>query len=203
VLADDYAAIVMRDFGHRVQQANAQLRWTGSGYEILVAVDPFGDTEPSAELLADLENHLTRYRRIGHDVRVRPAHRVGVVVVMHVCVAPDFLQGHVRAALLDRFSSRRQRDGRPGFFHPDRLTPGQDIHLSQLVTAALAVAGVLSATVTSLRRFADPHDATGSIPDEAVESGTLALGPLELARLDNDPAQPGNGWLALVMDGGR
>ena len=203
ILAEDYAAIVLRDFASRVQHASAELHWTGSGYEVLVAVDALGGTEPSAALLNEIKEHLGRYRRIGHDLRVRPAIQAGLVIAMEVCAAPDFLKGHVKAALLDMFGSRVLPNGDPGFFHPDRLIPGQDIYLSELVAAAQKTPGVLSATVTELRRYGDPHDPTGAIPDEAVASGILRLGPLEVARLDNNPARPEYGRLTLVMEGGR
>ncbi len=203
VLAEDYATIVLRDFADQVQRAKAELRWTGSGCEVLVAVDAFGGLEPPESLLVEIERHLERYRRIGHDLRVQPARQVGLVIAMEVCVAPEFLQGHVKAALLDLFSNRRLPGGRTGFFHPDRLSPGQPIYLSELVAAAQAVPGVLATTVTELRRFGDPYDPTGAIPDEAVASGKLPLGALEVARLDNDAGQPENGRLILTMEGGR
>jgi len=36
-----------------------------------------------------------------------------------------------------------------------------------------------------------------------LASGVLPLGPLEVARLDNDPGFPENGRLTLDMRGGR
>lgn len=203
VLAEDYAAIVMRDFADKVQRAWAELRWTGSGYEVLLAIDVLGAEQPAEDLLVAIREHLCLYRRIGHDLRVQPARQVGLVIEMEVCVAPEFLKGHVEGALLDEFSNRRLPGGRMGFFHPDRLTLGQDIYLSELVTAAQQIPGVLSATVTGLRRYGEPHDPTGDKPDEAVISGVLPLGSLEVAHLDNDPGQPENGRLFLTMEGGR
>ena len=42
ITPDDYARIVMRDFPGQVQTAAGTLRWNGSWYEVLVAVDPAG-----------------------------------------------------------------------------------------------------------------------------------------------------------------
>jgi predicted phage baseplate assembly protein len=196
VTAEDYVAIVMRDFPDEVQRAAATLRWMGSWYEVLLAVDARGRAEADQALLDRIAAHLERYRRAGHDLAVDPARRVSLDVALRVCVRPGFLRGHVKAALLDVFSSRNRRDGRPGYFHPDRLSFGQGIYLSHLVAAAQAVPGVESVTVTRLeRRYEGPNG--------ELAAGILPLHPLEVARLDNDPNLPENGLLTLEMRGGR
>lgn len=196
ITADDYAHIVIRDFSHKVQRAAATLRWMGSWYEVLVAVDAMGKTEADPTLLDEITAHLYRYRRMGHDLAVRPARQVPLDIEMVVCVPPHYLRGHVKAALLNRFSNRRLPDGSLGFFHPDNLTFGEGVYLSKLVAAAQAVPGVGSVQVTKLqRRF---EEANGEI-----EAGLLQLGPLEVARLDNDPSFPENGRFTLIMRGGR
>jgi ribosome modulation factor len=195
ITADDYAAIVMRDFPP-VQHAAAKLRWMGGWYEVLVAVDAHSQAQADPSLLETIAGHLHRYRRIGHDVVVRPARQVSLEITLHVCVLPNYLRGHVKAALLDRFSSRRQHNGRPGLFHPDNLTFGEGITLSSLVAAAQAVPGVESVTVKTLQRLDEPSA-------QAIEEGILLLGPLEVARLDNDPNVPENGRLTLELEGGR
>jgi predicted phage baseplate assembly protein len=144
VLASDYADIVLRDFPAQVQRAHAELQWTGSGYEALVALDVLGGTRASPDLLAEIEAHLAFYRRIGHNLAVRPAHQAGLVVEMEVCAAPEFLPEHVKEALLDVFSNRWLVGGGLGFFHPDRLTFGQGIRRSDIVAEAMKVPGVLS-----------------------------------------------------------
>ena len=196
ITADDYAHIVLRDFTDQVQRAAATLRWTGSWYEALVAVDPLGGVEASQGMLDQIERHLHRYRRMGHDVVVMPAHYVPLDIEMTVCVLPDHLRGHVKAALLDVFSNRIQPDGQLGFFHPDNLTFGEGVTLSRLVAVAQAVPGVESVIVTKLeRRYEGPNG--------EIESGLLRLAPFEIARLDNDPSFPEHGRLTLNMRGGR
>lgn len=194
--ADDYAAIVMRDFPEQVQRAAATLRWTGSWYEVMVAVDPRGETEPEAELLQEIERHLRAYRRVGHDLAVERAHYVPLDIALRVCVSPDYLRGHVKAELLKVFSNRRLRDGRLGFFHPDRLTFGEGVFVSDLVATAQAVTGVENVIVERLERRYEG-------PNREIEEGVLPLAPLEVARLDNDPSFPENGKLTLTMEGGR
>lgn len=195
VTAQDYADLVMRDFAGEVQQAAAALRWSGSWYEVLVAVDAMGRVAPGEELLARVAAYLERYRRIGHDVRVAPAQHVPLLVAMTICVRPGFLTGHVKAALLGRLGAGTVAGVR-GFFHPDKLTFGEGVALSSLVAAAQSVAGVDNVEITKLERLYE-----GKAGELA--RGLLPLGPLEIARLDNDPSQPDYGILDIKMEGGR
>lgn len=196
ITPDDYAAIVLREFPAKVQRAAAQLRWNGSWQEILVAIDPLGREEADPGLLEEIERRLYRYRRIGHDLVVRSARRVPLDIELLICVLPSYLRGHVKAELLAVFSNRMLPDGRLGFFHPDNLTFGEGIYLSKLVSVAQAVSGVESVNVKKFKRYAEGDNGE-------MEQGVLPLGPLEIARLDNDPSFPENGRLTLKMGGGR
>ena len=196
ITAEDYAAIVLREFGGKVQRAAATLRWNGSWHEVLVVVDALGQEQADAALLTEIARRLERYRRIGHDLRVTSARRVPLDIELRVCVLDGFLRAHVKKALLDVFGNRQYGDGRLGYFHPDRLSFGDGIFLSALVATAQAVAGVESVSVTRLQRLFEPAN-------DEIDSGVLPLGPLEIARLDNDPSVPDNGQLQLDMRGGR
>ena len=133
---------------------------------------------------------------MGHDVQVVPARYVPLEIEMIVCVESHYLRGHVRAALLDIFQSGARANGEPGFFHPDNLSFGDAIYLSRLVAAAQAVEGVESVEVTKLqRRF--------QAANHEIEHGVLPIGPLEVARLDNDPGNPENGVIKFDVRGGR
>jgi len=196
VIADDYAAIVLREFKTKVQNAIARLRWNGSWYEVWVAVDPFGREEADQALLDEITCRLHRYRRMGHDLVVKSAHRVPLDIELAICVRSNYLRGHVKAELLNVFSNKRLTNGKPGFFHPDQLTFGDDVYLSKIVAVAQSVQGIESVEVTRLRRFGEPAN-------NEIETGLLPLGPFEIARLDNDPSFPENGKLTLDMRGGR
>jgi len=196
IIADDYRALVERDFAGRVQRAAATLRWNGGRYEALVAVDEFGKEEADASLLAAIQLRLQRYRRIGHDLVVQSARLVPLLIEMKVCVDSHYLRGHVKAELLDLFSNRVLSDGRKGFFHSDNLSFGQGIFLSSMVAKAQSVEGVENVEVTRLERL-------GEGPQQEIENGVLPLGPLEVAQLDNDPSLPENGTFSLQMGGGR
>lgn len=200
ITADDYAQIVMQDFPTKVQRASATLRWTGSFHQVLVVIDPFAQEfvreEVEPKLLQDITAHLNLYRRIGHDVIVKQATYVPLDIAMNVYVKSGYLRGHIKAALLDTFSNRILPDGRRGFFHPDNLTLGKGIALSQLVASVHTIPGVESVSVTKLERLLE--GANGEI-----EAGFLSINSLEIARLDNNPNFPENGKFSLDIRGGR
>jgi hypothetical protein len=194
ITGDDYARLAERS--PLVARAAARLTWTGSWYEVDVAIDPINAGQADEELRNHVHAMLYPYRRVGHDLAVHPTNYVSLDIQLTVCVSPSYLRGHVKAALLDVFSNRALPEGKLGFFHPDRLTFGEGIYLSKLVAAAQAVSGVESVTVSRLQRqFATP--------DGEIRDGMLALSPLEIARLDNDPSFPEHGKLELIMMGGR
>lgn len=194
ITADDYATLAQLYPG--VQRAAASLRWNGSGYDVLVVIDPLG-TETLSDTLHDgITLYLEQYRRIGHDVVVRQAEYVSIELAMCVVVQPNYLRGHVEADLLKRLGNGVLPDGSKGFFHPDNLSFGDPIAVSALVAAAQSVQGVLAVEVTTLQRF-------GEGPNQELHLGVLEIGPLEVARLDNDPDFPEHGILTLTMKGGR
>jgi predicted phage baseplate assembly protein len=191
----DYATIIEHDFPE-VQRANATARFTGSHTEMLVAVDQLGARTASSDLLDRIARHLDRYRRIGHDVSVVAAVDVAIELAMLVCVDPAQLRAPVELAVRRALSSGVNADGSIGYFHPDRRTFGGGVYVSEIVAAVQALDGVASVTVTRLNRRFEP-------PMDELEDGVLTLGPLEIARLDDDRSQPELGVLELTMGGGR
>ncbi len=195
ITTEDYAHLTERDFEDRVQRAAAEMRWNGSWYEVQVAVDPRQTTEADEVLLDEVDGRLQRYRRIGHNLTVRPANYIPLDIEMIVCVLPHHYRGQVKIDLLDLFSNRMLPDGKLGFFHPDILTFGGSIRLSNLVAAAQAVPGVENVVVNKLERLFEG-------PEDEIKNGILPIGSMEVARLDNDPSFPENGRLTLLMRGG-
>ncbi|MEH2372464.1 putative baseplate assembly protein [Nostoc sp.] len=196
ITVDDYAQLVMQHFPTKVQQAVANLRWTGSGYEVWVAVDPLNKEKADDKLLQNIAIDLKNYRRIGHDVIVQQAAYVSLDIAMTVHVKFDYLRGHVKTAMLNIFSNRTLPNDRRGFFHPDNLTFGKGIALSQIIAIAYAVPGVESVSVSKLERLFE-----GS--NHEIEAGFLPIGSWEIARLDNNPNFPENGKFTLDLRGGR
>ncbi|WP_255954228.1 putative baseplate assembly protein [Streptomyces odontomachi] len=212
VTAEDYAALASALPG--VQRAAAELRWTGSGQEVHVAIDPGGTAhalqavgevggQPSPVLLDSVAHALEAYRRIGHDLVVGPAQLVPLDIALTVGAAPGHQHGQILAELYRVLGSRRLRHagagGTTGFFHPDALTFGEPVRLSRLVAVAAAVPGVRHVEVTRLRRLFQ-----GEGPDqEAREDGVLWIGPLSIATCDNDPERPEAGRLEITLGGAR
>jgi hypothetical protein len=190
ITADDYAALAEDNSRRRREQyaavqaaepdadiclvpfrslraAKAALRWTGSWYEVLVAIAPQGADQADRSLVREIIDYLEPYRRMGYDLKVAPAEYVPIVLSLVVCVLPDYLRAHVEAALLDVFSNRVLQDGTLGFFHPDNLTFGEGIYVSKILAAAQAVHGVQNVTVTELERF-EVSEPRADVPGEEV-----------------------------------
>ncbi|HEY8009941.1 MAG TPA: putative baseplate assembly protein [Rudaea sp.] len=193
ITADDYAQLAQNDA--KLQRANTRLAWTGSWYEADVAIDPLGAEDASAALCAEVECELQPFRRVGQDLEVQPARYVPLAITLQICVLPDYLRGHVAAALIDAFSNRRLADGSLGFFHPDRLSFGDDVYAPDLISTAQRIEGVQSVKLVELRRW--------DAPASAFPPGELKLACYEIAQLDNDPNYPEHGKLTLNMGGGR
>jgi hypothetical protein len=214
ITAEDYSELAEKH--PAVQKAATAIRWTGSWYEVSVAIDPKGRVKADESLLEEIYGHLLPYCRMGHELKVRSANYVPLYLEMLICVHPDYIKGHLRRDLIDLLSNRVLEDGRLGFFHPDNLTFGQSIRVSRIISAAQAVDGVASVSILRMHRleFKDldtentdiENQDANALPkdwDEAILTGELKLGPMEIARLDNDPSFPENGQMLLKLEGGR
>lgn len=190
----DYAEAAERHAG--VQRAAASLRWTGSWHTVFVTVDRVGGRPLDTPFTTSLRDHLERYRMAGHDLRCDDPVFVPLELDLVVCVAPEHFRADVRAGLLAELGSRTLPDGRRGLFHPDNLSFGQTVYLSPIYAAARRVAGVASVEVTRLHR-------QGHEDARPLDDGGLALGRLEIPRLDNDPDFPEHGVLRLELRGGK
>ncbi|MBW6435150.1 putative baseplate assembly protein [Actinoplanes hulinensis] len=181
ITAADYAELASALPG--VQRAAAEIRWTGGTAEAHVAIDARGSADPSQRLLDEVADRLEAYRRIGHDLVVTPARPVPLDIVVEVCAAPGHQHGRILADLHRKLLAA---------FRPDALTFGDPVRVSRLTALAASVPGVRTARVTRLRRL--------SAPDAGeLAAGLLRLGPLEVARCDNDPDRPENGRLETVL----
>lgn len=194
VTPEDYAEVSERH--DDVQNAAATLRWTGSWHTVFVTVDREGGDTLTAPFADSLTRHIDRYRMAGHDLELNEPIFVPLELALHVCVKADHFRSDVKRALEELFSSRVLRDGRRGLFHPDNFSFGDPVYLSRLYAAAHAVPGVLSVKVTAFRR-------QGSKDELALQEGRIALGRLEIARLDNDPNFPERGVLSMELHGGK
>jgi len=194
IIGSDYQTIAARNA--KLQRAAGALVWTGSWYEADVAVDPVGSESVSEPLLNEIKMALEPFRRLGHDLHVETAEYVPLLLTLEVCALPNYQPAHVKEALLDRFSNRVLPGGKRGFFHPDNLTFGEGVYLSQIIAAAQSVTGVECVRVKKFQRLFESAN-------REIANGVLPLSPTEIAQLDNDPNFPEHGRLEIHMGGGR
>jgi hypothetical protein len=194
VTLEDYATVAERH--PAVQRAVATMRWTGSWHTVFLTVDRLGGLPIDAAFETELLAYLNRFRMAGYDLEVNAPRFVPLELELDVCVKPDYFRHDVRRALSELLSARVLADGRRGLFHPDNFTFGQTVYLSRIYAAVSVLAGIASANITMLRR-------QGFAASNAVDSGKLTLGRLEIARLDNDPNHPDRGVLRLNLKGGK
>ncbi|WP_083720600.1 baseplate J/gp47 family protein [Sphingopyxis sp. QXT-31] len=187
-----------------VQRAYAERRWTGSWNTIFLAIDRRGGGAVDETFENALRGHLATYRLAGHDVEIVAPRFVPLDIRLFVCVCSDHYAGDVERDLLDIFSAKTMRDGRPGFFHPDFFSFGDNILLSPIIARAMQVAGV---------QWIGTRDGAGAVkgrfgrldqPDlDFADDAEIPIAPNEVARLDNDPTYPDFGRIAFLMAGGR
>jgi predicted phage baseplate assembly protein len=190
----DYAAIAERN--SQVDEAVATLRWTGSWYTVFVTAEPKCDGNLTASLGKALTRNINRYRLAGQDIQLESPQYVSLQIELTVCVNPAYFQSDVEASLLQVLGSRVLPDGQKGVFFPDSFTFGQTVYLSPIYAAARKVAGVDSITATVF----EPQ---GIRTTRYLAAGEIPIGPLQIARLENDPSLPDHGQLTLVMRGGK
>ncbi len=190
----DYEA--RTDTSPQVEQSVATLRWTGSWYTVFVAVEPKGGGNLGRALKKSLKRNLERYRLAGQDLELDSPDYVSLEIALEICVDPDYFQSDVQQTLLQVLSNRLLLDGRKGLFYPDNFTFGQTVYLSSVYVAARSVAGVRAVVATKFQPqgFDDP---------QFLARGEIAIGELQVARLENDPSYPDHGRLTLLLEGGK
>lgn len=194
VTPEDYAEVTERHAG--IQRAAATLRWTGSWHTVFITVDRDGGLPVDAGFEAEIAHHVDRYRMTGHDTEFNDPVYVSLEIDLLVCVLPSYFRADVSAGLYEVLSNRVLADGRRGLFHPDNLSFGQTVYLSQIYAAARQVTGVASVNATRFQR-------QGTDDPQYLNDGVMRLARLEVPRLDNDADFPEHGVLRLNLFGGK
>lgn len=194
VTAEDYATMAGRH--PQVQRAVATERFTGSWYTIFLTVDRSAGRSVDAAFEAELRAFLERFRMAGHDLEIDGPRFVALELELRVCALPDYYRADVAQAVLTRLGRGQLTEGQPAFFNPDRFTFGEPVTLSSVLAAAQEVEGVHFIEPRIFRRRGDARS-------DALRLAEIAIGRLEIARLDNDPNFVEHGTLTLVMEGGR
>jgi hypothetical protein len=190
----DYQAIAGNN--PRVNQAVASLRWTGSWYSVLIAVEPLGGGNLTPGLQQAVGANVETCRLAGQDLQLESPQYVSLQIALSVEVEDNYFRGDVEESLLEVLGNQILPNGQKGFFYPDNFTFGQTVYLSPIYAAARSVAGVSSVMATQFQ----PQGVNAS---QYLSTGEIKLGSLQVARLENNPSYPNHGQLILSMQGGR
>jgi hypothetical protein len=203
VSAADYqaaAAALTNATGQQlIQRANASFRWTGSWLTVTLAVDPFGVEGLTPDLRQALLDFLGARRLTGYDLEITGPVYLPIELQIEFCAAPGARPTDVQQAIQQALSNGQLPGGLKSFFHPDNFTFGDNLHVSKIYAAVMAVPGVESAQITRLARLhaAQPDNETVT----NLSQGFLAVGPNQIIRLDNDRNFPQNGTLSVQPKG--
>jgi uncharacterized phage protein gp47/JayE len=181
----DYAAVA--EANAQVDQAVASLHWTGSWYTVFVAVEPKGGGNLTAALAKTLKSTENRYRLAGQDLELASPEYVSLEISLEICADPNYFRSDVERALLIALTT---------LFAPDQFTFGQTVYLSPIYAAARSVAGVTAVRAVTFQ----PQ---GINSTQYLSAGEIKLGPLQVARLENNRSFPDHGQLTLTMEGGK
>lgn len=196
ITSADYAAVAMEDGA--VQRAVARRRWTGSWYAQEVVVDPTVTATMDPGLPVRLTRALETRRMAGVDVGLGRPLTVPLEIRLSCCVAPGYLRPEAERQLRDVLGAQVLPDGRRGLFHPDNLTVGRPVLLSDLVAAAMSVPGINLVEVQRFGRMgADAAETAASLA-----RGRLDAAPREVLCCDSDPDRPESGRVDLILRGG-
>jgi hypothetical protein len=182
----DYAAAAKQADPRRVARAAAKARG-GPFNTVLVLVDPEGQGDLGEDLRDAVWRHLDRLRMAGREHFVVGPRYVPLEVELVICVEPGFLHHEVRDRVYAAL--RPGSADQPGYFHPDRLSFGEDVELGDLLAFVQGVPGVRSVKALIFHRL--------GIPGEADVVDRVVLGPTEVARMDGDDNFRENGVLQV------
>ena len=180
----------------QVEQAVANLRWTGSWYTVFVAVEPRGGGDLAPALQQTLTTNVESFRLAGQDLKLESPQYVSLEIELKVCVDPGYFRSDVESALLQVLGNQILPNGQKGLFFADNFTFGETVFLGPVYAAARSVQGVVAVQATKFQ----PQ---GINSTQFLTAGEIKLGSLQVARLENDPSYPDHGQLTFVMEGGK
>lgn len=193
VTAADYVEAAQRH--PEVDRAAAMLQWTGAWHTMFITLDRKSGRPVDTAFKIELRTFLERFRLAGYDLEICAPHYLPLDIALIVHVASHAFRASVNQTLLEAFSDVVLPDGSRGFFHPDNFTFGQSVYLSQIIATAMHLPGV--EWVETLRFKKQDRPAGRELEEARIE-----VGPLEIARLDNDPDARENGRIEFILEGG-
>jgi hypothetical protein len=195
-------AITMQDYVNvteqnpQIEDAAAVARWTGSWYTIFITAEPLRNGNLTKPVLRSLYKTVNSYRLAGQDIYIEPPQYVSLMLVLAICVDPDYFIIDVQKALLQALGSGTLPNGQPAYFAPQNFELGQAVYLSPIYQAARAVPGVQTVQ-------AGVFEPQGQNTQQYLQQGYIPMNAFQVARMANDPSLPDHGQLTLCMHGGR
>ncbi|OJH34515.1 baseplate J/gp47 family protein [Cystobacter ferrugineus] len=186
VSLDDYARAALEVPG----VARAAARALGGAFNtVLVLVDPESQSGLTPTLRQAVMERLEQVRMAGREYLVREPEYVPLEVRLALCVAPGALPHQVREAVYAALRPGTRQ--RPGFFHPDRLSFGEEVELGELLAHVQRLPGVRSVKALRFRKQ--------GFASEGEVLSRIRLRSTEVARLDADDDYPENGRLSVLV----
>jgi hypothetical protein len=200
VTAADYAEVAERH--PQVQRAEATLRRTGSWHTMFVTVERTAGQPVDDDFRLRIRNYLEQFRLAGYDLEIEAPIYVSLDIAFTACVESGYFRSDIEAALTQTFSNRPLPNNRTGLFYPGNFTFGQRVYISQIVAAAMQTPGVMFVDTNDVAPSPNHFTRFGRAPNGEAAAGFIAMAPLEIARLDNDPSRPENGKIQFILRGG-
>lgn len=179
-----------------VLRAGTVFRWTGSWLTVFTTADPEGTQQIPVDEHIDLINLLNRYRLAGYESYAPSPDYVSIDLQVTVCAQPTAFQGDVQAAVVSALSTNTFPNGTTGFFYYDNFTFGTPLEPSALEVAIQSAYGVAGVVSIQYRQW-------GVTPNWTCLADELQVGANQILRMDNDPSQPNNGTLQVIVLGGK
>lgn len=195
VTVNDYIQVT-QDYSYRnestgqdsnINSVNALLRWTGSWNTVFIAVALKGGGNFDDSFKQGLLNYLAGFELMHHDIEIIQPQWVPLSITLPISVKKGYSMNVVQYNLIQRFSSTTS----DGFFYPDYFLFGQPVYLSNIVGAAMEVAGVASVNISDDRFQFERFGQNG------VSAQQIDMGQLEIAQLN--AAIPGQGSIQFIM----
>ena len=191
VTADDYTRTA--ETLPWVRRAGTQVRWTGSWLSTFTTVEPLAGAQIPISDHISLINLLNRYRMAGTETYTPGPDYVSLDIAISLAVQPGafavWVQQTVMAALAPGAANSAT-----AFFAYQNFAFGQALERSALQAAIQAIPGV--AGIAGIRY----RLSGGSVFTEMNDS--VLVGHKQIIRCDNNPGQPQNGSLAVIVRGG-
>ena len=162
---------------------------------MFIAVDRYGGKPLDDEFKEELSDYIMPFRLMAHDLEIVDPTFVPLDSLLLVEIKDGYFQSSIFRELGNTFSNQDLPDGKRGFFHPDNLSFGQPVYLSQIIQRSMEIAGVYR---VEAKRF----QVWGQTPLGELDAGIITTEALSIVQVDNNPYTPENGLLEFELEGG-